>query len=116
MQIALQIDFNGRVDLLNFENTARSGEKHGRTTQIRHSDAVSELIERASTILGVEKSVFLRQAIIKEAQRILEESTRHSLSEEDAQQFLEALDSPPRPTARAREAAGLYHQRVEHAD
>ena len=40
--------------------TPLENEKHSGTTQIRHGDALFDLIERASVSLAVEKSVFLR--------------------------------------------------------
>jgi uncharacterized protein (DUF1778 family) len=94
----------------------REGARHTRTTQIRHDEALGDLISAAATSLGVEKSVFLRAAIAREAARVLEAGSRHVLTPEDAERFAAALDAPPPPTARAREAAKLYRRRVVHAD
>lgn len=66
--------------------------------------------------LAVDKSVFLRAAIEREAIRVLEEQSRHVLSQTDAEQFAAALDTPPAPTPRALDAARNYRQRVVHAD
>ena len=53
--------------------TPLENEKHSGTTQIRHGDALFDLIERASVSLAVEKSVFLFTAIAREAERVLEQ-------------------------------------------
>ncbi|WP_068317777.1 DUF1778 domain-containing protein [Polycladidibacter hongkongensis] len=102
--------------MLDLNTIGLSSEKQTRTTQVRHGESLGVLIERATIALGVEKSAFLRSAIAKEAQRVLEASTRHVLTPEDAAQFSAALDSPPEPTPRAKKAAVSYRQRVTHAD
>jgi uncharacterized protein (DUF1778 family) len=102
--------------MLDLNVTGLSGEKQTRTTQVRHGDSLAELIERATIALGVDKSVFLRSAIAKEAQRVIEDSSRHVLTAEDAKLFSTALDTPPAPTERARKAAASYRHRVENAD
>lgn len=102
--------------MLDLNATGLSDEKRTRTTQVRHGDDLAHLIESAATTLGVEKSVFLRNAIAKEAQRVLEASTRHVMTAEDARLFSAALDKPPAPTPRALEGAASYRRRVAHAD
>jgi len=102
--------------MLDFNPSDYDKEKQTRSTQIRHSDSLGELITRASHILAVDKAVFLRAAIAKEAERVLEASSRHVLTPEDAAQLADALDSPPKPTPRALDAARSYRQRVLHAD
>ena len=86
------------------------------TTQIRHSDDLGELITRAASVLAVDKSVFLRDAIAKEANRVLKANSYHVLSAEDAAQFAVALDAPLKQTPRALAAAKAYRSRVVHAD
>lgn len=102
--------------MLDLNVTGLSSEKQTRTTQVRHGDSLAALIERATTALGVEKSVFLRNAIAKEARRVIEDSSRHVLTAEDARLFAAALDQPPAPTPRALKAAASYRRRVAHAD
>ena len=99
-----------------FNPTKLENEKHSRTTQVRHGDALFDLIERASVSLAVEKSVFLRTAIAREAERVLERQTGHVLTAEDSVVFAAALDAPPEPTPRAKAAMRLYRDRVVHAD
>ena len=87
-----------------------------RSTRIRHDDRLARLIERAALALGVNKSVFLRAAIEREATRVLDLQSRHTLTPADARMFAAALDAPPAPTPRALEAARRYRARVVHAD
>ncbi|MEM7651599.1 MAG: DUF1778 domain-containing protein [Pseudomonadota bacterium] len=102
--------------MLDLDPTGLSGETQTRTTQVRHGDRLATLIERAAIALGVDKSVFLRNAIAKEAQRVIEDSSRHVLTADDAELFSIALDTPPAPTSRALSAAAAYRRRVVHAD
>ncbi len=102
--------------MLNFDTASSSPAKQTRTTQVRHDDRLAILIERATLALAVDKSVFLRAAIEREAIRVLEARSRHVLTPEDAEQFAAALDAPPAPTPRALEAARNYRARVVHAD
>lgn len=102
--------------MLDFHSSELDDEKQTRTTQVRHGDGLGDLITRASTALAVDKSVFVRAAIAKEASRVLEASSRHVLTAEDAVQFAAALDTAPEPTPRALAAAKAYRGRVVHAD
>lgn len=102
--------------MLNLDTASSSPAKQTRTTQVRHDDRLAILIERATLALAVDKSVFLRTAIEREAIRVLEAQSRHVLTPEDAEQFAAALDAPPAPTPRALEAARNYRARVVHAD
>jgi len=102
--------------MLDLNATDPSGEQQTRTTQVRHGDRLFALIERASVALGVDKSVFLRHAIAKEARRIIEENSRHVLTADDARLFSAVLDTPPAPTPCALEAAASYRRRVANAD
>ncbi|MEG3618154.1 DUF1778 domain-containing protein [Magnetovibrio sp. PR-2] len=102
--------------MLDLDTIGLDPEKQTRTTQIRHGDRLALLIERASAALGVDKSVFLRNAIAKEAEHILDANSRHVLTPEDAKMFAAAMDTPPAPTPRALKAAASYRRRVTHAD
>ena len=102
--------------MLDFDPSSYDDEPRSRTTQIRHGDGLFALIERAARSLAVDKSVFLRAAIEREASRVLEEQSRHVLSDEDAKLFQTALDTPPAPTPRALAAAQAYRARVTYAE
>ena len=102
--------------MLDFDTVPRVSAKQTRTTQVRHDDRLAGLIERAALALAVDKSVFVRAAIEREAARVLDLQSRHVLTREDAELFAAALDASPAPTARARAAARNYRARVVHAD
>ena len=102
--------------MLDLNVTGLNTETQKRTTQVRHGDSLAVLIERATLALGVDKSVFLRHAIAKEAQRVIQDSSRHVLTPEDARLFSAALDTPPKPTPRALKAADSYRRRVADAE
>ena len=97
-------------------HTEENSGKQTKTSQIRHDAALGGLIDRASLALGLDKSVFLRGAIAKEATRVLEAQSTHVLTREDAALFAAALDTPPAPTEAAKKAASSYRARVVHAD
>ena len=102
--------------MLDFQISSLDNEKQSRTTQIRHGEGLFALIERAATSLAVDKSVFLRAAITREAERVLKARSRHVLSSEDAAVFASALDTPPKPTPRAVAAKKSYKTHIVHAD
>ena len=102
--------------MLNFNAASSIQARRTKTTQVRHDDRLASLIERAALALAVDKSAFLRAAIEREATRVLDLQSRHTLTPEDAEIFATALDAPPAPTPRALEAARNYSARVVHAD
>ncbi len=102
--------------MLDQNATGLNSEKQRRSTQLRHGQSLATLVEHATLTLGVDRSVFLRSAIATEAQRIIEESSRHVLTAEDARLFATALDTPPAPTQRALKAAASCQWRVARAD
>ena len=102
--------------MLDFDIVTSPSGKQTTSTQLRHDDRLANLIERAALALAVDKSTFLRAAIEREATRVLDLQSRHTLTPEDARMFAAALDAPPAPTPRALEAARSYGARVVHAD
>ena len=58
--------------MLNLDTVSNISAKQTKTTQVRHDDRLASLIERASLALAVDKSVFLRAAIEREATRVLD--------------------------------------------
>ena len=102
--------------MLDFDTVTSPSGKQTTSTQLRHDDRLANLIERAALALAVDKSTFLRAAIEREATRVLDLQSRHTLTPEDARMFAAALDAPPAPTPRALKAARNYGARVVHAD
>lgn len=58
-----------------------------------------ELIEDAANLQGVSVSDFLAGVAHREAVKVLQESAAFQLSREESVRFVEALLSPPPPTA-----------------
>ena len=102
--------------MLDIDTASSVSGKQTKSTQVRHDDRLAGLIERAALALAVDKSVFLRAAIEREATRVLDLQSRHTLTPEDAEIFAAALDAPPAPTPRALESGRNYNARVVHAD
>lgn len=93
-----------------------SNERQTRTTQVRHGDALAELIETASGILAVDKSTFIRAALEQSARDVIEQHNRHVLTDADAAAFMAAMDRPAAPSDRLRRAANDYRTRIDHGD
>ena len=102
--------------MLNFDSGPQGPAKRTGTTQMRHDDRLTDLIERAALALAVDQSAFMRAAIEREAVRVLDRQSRHVLTPKDAETFAAALDAPPAPTPRALEAARNYRLRAVRAD
>ena len=96
--------------------TGQPKSKQRHRTQIRHDDHLESLIEKALIIQGTTKSEFIRNAIAKEAQRVITDNTIHHLTPEDAKLFEEALDKPLPLTPRALKAAESFRRRVVYAE
>jgi len=91
-------------------------EKSSTSIQVRHGKTLGVLIEKACEITSLEKSEFSRRALEKAAQEVIELSHTHKLTSEDAVAFIQAMDTPIKPTERAIQAARRFRSRVVHAD
>jgi len=91
-------------------------EKSSTSIQVRHGKTLGVLIEKACEITSLEKSEFSRRALEKAAQEVIELSRTHKLTSEDAVAFIQAMDTPIKPTERAIQAARRFRSRVVHAD
>ena len=102
--------------MLDFTPTSLEKERFDSTTRVRHGVSFGALIQRASASMGVDKSVFIRAAAEREAERVLAAQSVHVMTLEDVEAFEAALDTAPVPTPRALAAARYYRTRVVHAD
>lgn len=66
------------------------------------------LLERAAAIEGRTLSEFVRHAAIEHARRAVAEYETLQLNDEARAEFLRALDNPPEPSARLRDAYTRY--------
>lgn len=101
--------------MLDFENP-NEREKAEQTLRVRHGQRFADLLDRASTFLGVDRSVFVRASVEQEAKRVLADQSHHALSPDDVDAFQRALDERPSPTPKAKMAAEFYRAHVVHAD
>lgn len=67
-----------------------------RRVEIRVSEEERSLEAEAAATLGQSLSEFIRQAARGRAEEVLQERTTITLSDEEAQRFLDALDNPAR--------------------
>jgi len=76
----------------------------GRNKQLnfRISDAQQQLIDRAAHILGKNRSEFVLEASLHEAQDVLLNQTFFALDEERFDRFTALLEAPPQPTEELR--------------
>lgn len=65
---------------------------------LRTTQELKELIERAAFMTGASVSSFMLQSSVDVARRVLAEQEVIVLSDRDRDAFLNALDNPPEPT------------------
>ncbi len=65
---------------------------------LRTSQEVKEMIERAAAAVGSTVSSFMLQSATEVARRVLAEREVIVLSDRDRDAFLNAIDNPPEPT------------------
>ena len=99
--------------MLEFEDTANAVEE--RSTErmnFRTKPRIKATIQQAAALSGVDDSVFTMSAAYKAAQEVIQAHEVTVLSPSDHAVFFEALDNPPEPTERLREAFETHKQRV----
>ena len=70
------------------------------------------LIEDAARLLGQSVSAFTVSTLVREAEEVVEQFGVLRLSDRDRDAFLAALDNPPPPDARLREAFAAHKRDV----
>ena len=68
-------------------------------------------IHRAADLRGVPVSVFVRDAVLREADSVMAAKMSVTLSAQESRRLLKALDSPFRPNARLKKALGRVGSR-----
>lgn len=64
----------------------------------------------AAAFTGMTLSAFLRQAALEKSEIVLKNRDALTLSDRDRELFLEALENPPKPNKRLKEAFNKYHK------
>ena len=99
--------------MLKFEDTAGSvDERSTERMNFRTKPRIKATIRQAAALSGVDDSVFTMNAAYKAAREVIEAHEATVLSPADHAIFFEALDNPPGPTERLREAFATHKRRV----
>lgn len=104
--------------MLVFEDaTASVDEPKSARLEARTQPSVKDTINRAATLNGVDVSSFVVSAAYNAAQLTIEAHKVTVLeSEADREAFFAALDNPPKPTKRLREAFAQRKKLIANAD
>jgi uncharacterized protein (DUF1778 family) len=81
--------------------------------EIRSSDEEKREFEEAAALAHMGLSEFIRFAAHLYAKSIRQEHQNISLSRQEASSFLEALESPPQPNKRLKEALSRHEKNLE---
>jgi uncharacterized protein (DUF1778 family) len=86
---------------------------YGKLPYMSHSAARLDLrlnaadkarISRAANIRGIPVSIFVRDAILREAEHVMTAELSVTLSAQESRRFLRALDAPFKPNAKLKKA------------
>ncbi|MYG27074.1 MAG: DUF1778 domain-containing protein [Boseongicola sp. SB0677_bin_26] len=104
--------------MLAFEDsTVAVDEPKSARLEARTQPSVKGAISRAATLSGVEVSSFVVSAAYKAAQRTIEAHKMTALeSEVDRAAFFAALENPPEPNDRLKQAFALRGKLIANAD
>lgn len=81
--------------------------------QLRSSVEEKKQFERAAALEGEELSEFLRKSARLRAKKVMEEHQNITLSNEDRDLFLTALENPPKPVKKLKEAMRKYRKNIK---
>jgi uncharacterized protein (DUF1778 family) len=82
-------------------------EKYARLN-CRVSLSIKNRVEEAAQTLGLSITDFTETAVAEKAEAVLAQAGRIELSEAEFDRFLAAIENPPAPTAKLRDAAEAY--------
>jgi len=86
----------------------RSSESSHARINCRVSASIKRRAEEAAEILGQSITAFTETALAEKAGDVFSRMGAIRLSERDFQNFVKAINDPPRPTAKLRKAAAAY--------
>jgi len=84
----------------------------GKRLDVRLNVEHKQMIEQAAGLLGQTVSAFTVSTLVKEAEQVIGRFGALRLSDRDRDAFLDALDNPPEPNPRLRQAAGDHATEV----
>ena len=78
----------------------------------RVTEQVKNTLSIAANIMGATLNQFLIQAALEKAENIIEKDKIIYLTEEDIQLFFHALDNPPKPNKKLKNAFVVYKEKM----
>lgn len=78
----------------------------------RVTEQVKDRLSSAADIMGATLNQFLVQAALEKAEKVIEKDKAIYLSNKDAQVFFDALDNPPEPNERLKNAFKNYKEKI----
>ncbi len=94
------------------ETTKDVDERASERMNFRTKPHIKRAIQQAAALMGVDDSVFTMSAAYNSALATIEAHERTSLDPADHAAFFSALDNPPPPTAKLREAFARHRATV----
>lgn len=79
--------------------------------EIRTSESERKQFEEAACLIGMNLSEFMRRSALDKSYEILRKNTSIILSNEDRDAFLNALENPPEPNKKLKQAV-KHHKRL----
>jgi uncharacterized protein (DUF1778 family) len=99
--------------MLSFEDTVGAiDERSSERMNFRTKPRIKRAIQRAAALSGVDDSVFTMNAAYKSAMETIAAHERTTLQPVDHQVFFAALDAPPEPTDRLRDAFARHRKTI----
>jgi uncharacterized protein (DUF1778 family) len=96
-----------------FDNTIGDiDERSSERMNFRTKPRIKQAIQRAAALSGVDDSVFTMNAAYRSALETIAAHERTSLDPIDHESFFAALDNPPEPTAKLRDAFERHSRTV----
>lgn len=84
--------------------------------KFRLDSSASNLLERASGYVGLDKSKFVRESTREKALTIIEEYEKTTLTQNDWRMLFSLLENPPEPTEAMKNAAQKYRSLIGAVD
>jgi uncharacterized protein (DUF1778 family) len=94
------------------DSTAIVDERSTERMNFRTKPRIKEAIQRAAALSGVDDSVFTMNAAYKSALETIAAHERTALQPVDHDAFFAALDNPPAPTKKLREAFARHKEMI----
>jgi uncharacterized protein (DUF1778 family) len=100
--------------MLAFDDSMKDvNERSSERMNFRTKPRIKQIIQRAAALSGVDDSAFTMNAAYKAALEAIEAHERTLLQPADHMAVFSALDSPPAPSARLRDAFARHSQTIK---